>query len=89
MIKTFEKAPTDVLDYTIDWTSFLNGDVISTSTWTVSTGLTKGSDSKTTTTTTVWISSGTLGQSYEVTNTIITAGGRTKSQCFEVLIATT
>ena len=73
VIATFQKDPTDVLDYIVDWTSWLGGaDTIATSAFTVPTGLTMDSESNTTTTATVWISSGIASQSYTVENTIST-----------------
>ncbi len=79
---TFTKDPNAVLDYTIDWARWLAGDQIATSQWIVPTGLTKMADSKTVTTATVWLSGGTAGQSYTVTNRITTAAGRTEDRSF-------
>jgi hypothetical protein len=66
------KDPSAVLDYGVDWTDWLDGDTISTSTWTVPSGITKDSDSKTTTGTIIWLSGGTLGESYVLVNRIVT-----------------
>jgi len=76
MPQVFEKDPQAILDYAIDWTSWLSSDTISTSTWTVPSGITKVSDSTTTTTTTIWLSGGTADTDYELINHIVTAGGR-------------
>ena len=75
----FAKDPQAVLDYTIDWTKWLDevSDTIATSTWTVPTGLTKVTESNTSKLATVWLSGGTVGTNYTVTNRITTAGGRT------------
>ena len=73
----FTKDPNAVLDYTLDWSDWLETDTIAASTWTVDAGLTKDSDSFTPTTTTVWLSGGTAGRVYEALNRIVTAGGRT------------
>jgi hypothetical protein len=81
------KDPNAVLDYSVDWTRWLNGDTIATSAWTVPAGLTKVSDTSTTKAATVWLSGGTIGQSYTVTNRITTAGGRTEDRSFDVKIA--
>ena len=80
------KDPDEVLDYELDWTDRLAGDTISTSSWTVPTGITKASDTKTTTVTTVWLSGGTIGTKYELTNRIVTAGGRTMDQSVDISI---
>lgn len=77
MADTFIKDPDEVLDYVRDWSADLGADTIATSVWTVPDGLTKDSDTNTTTTATIWLSGGTLGANYEVLNRITTAGGRT------------
>jgi len=76
MPQAFEKDPQAVLDYAIDWSDWLGSDTISTSAWTVPAGITKDSDSNTTTTTTIWLSGGTADTDYELINHIVTAGGR-------------
>jgi hypothetical protein len=82
----FIKQATGILDFLIDWVDFLGTDTISTSTWTVPTGITKVSDSKTTTTTTVWLSGGTAGIEYELICTIVTVGGRTEPRALRVKV---
>ena len=86
MTQSFIKDPQSILDYTVDWATWLVSDTISTSTWTVPTGLTKVIDSKTTTTATVWLSGGTVGQIHEVTNEIVTAGGRTDDRTIIIAV---
>jgi len=76
MPQAFEKDPQAVLDYSIDWTDWLVSDTISTSTWTVPSGITKVSDSKTTVKTTIWLSGGTADTDYELINHIVTANSR-------------
>lgn len=77
-LKWPDKDPDDVLDYQVDWSGRLpTGDTISTSTWIVPAGLTKDSDSTSTKTTTIWLSGGTAGSTYSVTNRVVTTGGRT------------
>jgi len=83
----FVKDPNAVLDYYVDWTRWLNGDTIATSVWTVPAGLTNANDSHTTTAATVWLSGGTVGEAYKVTNRITTTGGRTEDRSFDVKIA--
>lgn len=73
----YQKRKLAVLDYQVNWATWLGSDTIVTSTWTVETGLTKDSISNTTTTATVWLSGGTVDETYEVVNTIVTTGGRT------------
>ena len=71
------KDPSAVLDYQFDWSAWLGSDTISTSTWTVPTGITLVTETETTTTATAWLSGGTTDVNYECVNTIVTAGGRT------------
>lgn len=75
------KRPNEVRDYAHDWTLFLAGDTIATSTFTAS-GVTINSQSNTTTVATVWLSAGTDGTLATVTNTITTTGGRTETEIF-------
>lgn len=89
----FTKDPDAILDFVVDWAtadqyghSWLNGDVISTSTWTVSAGLTIAGQSYTTGAATVWLSDGTNGQVCYATNRIITAGGRTDDRTLIITI---
>jgi len=76
-VKLFKKDPSAILDYSIDWSLWLDGDTIQTSSWTVPQGLTKASETNNSTTATVWLSGGTVDQTYTVTNRITTANGRT------------
>jgi len=83
---TFTKDPNAVLDYTIDWSRWLAGDQIATSAWLVAAGLTKVADSRAGSLATVWLSGGTAGQSYTVTNRITTTGGRTEDRSFTIRV---
>lgn len=85
-MKTFTKDSADTLDYAFDWAGWLAGDTISSSSWSATTGLTVASSSNTTTTATVFVSGGTTGTTYTVSNTIITAGQRTKQRSFLLTI---
>lgn len=77
----FVKAPSDILDFTWDWSVWLpGGDTISGITFTATSGITvEGSPapSHTTTSATVWLGSGTASTVYQVTCQITTVGGRT------------
>lgn len=83
---TFTKDPDAILDYSVDWSRWLDGDEIATSDWTVPTGLTKVSDTKTATKTTAWLSGGVADESYTVTDRITTTGGRTEDRSFIVKV---
>jgi len=87
-LSSFTKDPADILDYGIDWSSWLAPleDTITTSTWSVPTGLSKGAESKSTTASTVWLSGGTAGEVYKVANKIVTAGGRTAERSITIKV---
>lgn len=72
----FIKDPQAKLDYGVDWSDWLAGDTISGSSWSAETGITVDASSHTDTVATVWLSGGTVGGSYKVTNHITTLGGR-------------
>lgn len=74
------KDPDGVEDYGFDWSDWLGTDTISSSIWIVPTGISNESDTSDTTTTTIWLSGGTSGTSYHLTNRITTAGGRTEDR---------
>jgi hypothetical protein len=75
------------LDYQIDYAAWLpTGDPIATSTWSVPAGITKDSDSFTDDDTTIILSGGTVGQTYEIENTITTTNGLGDVRCFDVFI---
>jgi len=86
MIPTYDKDPNAVVDYSIDWATWLGTDTIATSAWTVPTGITTVTNTNTTTTTTVWLSGGSLGQRYLCTNHITTAGGRQEDQSIMIVM---
>lgn len=80
MPQIFAKDPDATLDYIVDWSDWLSTDTISTSTWTVPTGVTKVTDTKTDTSATIWVSGGTAGTNYALANKIVTAAGRTEEK---------
>ena len=94
MAKRFDKDPSAVLDYGLDWGLWLQyQETISTSTWDVEIYrnknnipspdlLTVDSTSKTDTTTTVWLSDGVDDITYIVTNHVVTSQGREDDRSF-------
>ena len=88
MPEKFTKDPESTLDYMVDWNAenWLGDDTISSVSWEVAPGLTIENESNTTTTATVWLSGGTLGESYRVTNRIVTAGGREDDRTFSIRV---
>lgn len=83
----FTKDPAGIIDYTVRWSDWLpSGDTISSSTWIVPVGITKVSETNTTTDAVIFLASGTVGAIYEVTNRVVTAGGRQNDQTISILI---
>ncbi len=82
---TFIKDPDAVLDYTVNWETWLDGDTIAASSWTVPSGLTEDSDTFGDSTATVWLSSGTAGKNYNIVNHITTAAGREEDKTLVIL----
>jgi hypothetical protein len=79
--------PDSTLDYTVDWSQWLlrDGDTIASATWTVPTGITQESADNDGTTAVVWLSAGTVGESYQITSHIVTAGGRSEDHSFIIV----
>jgi len=75
IITDLHQTPTDVLDYTIDFTSWLQlvSDTISSVAWTIPAALTASSQSNTTYTATTYLTGGTPGQVYRIDCKITTA----------------
>lgn len=81
------KDPDAKLDYGFDWSDWLStGETISTSTWTVPTGMTQDSSSNTTTIATVWLSGGTVGITYRLINKIVTSQSRTEERSIDIVV---
>ena len=86
MSAVFTKDPNAVLDYQVDWSTWLAADTIATSTWTAPTGIVVASSSNTTTAATVWLTGGTAGTTYSLVNRIVTAGLRTDDRTILVRV---
>jgi hypothetical protein len=83
------KDPSAKLPFTVDWSAWLaaEGDTATSVAWTVPAGIVKESspaeslaDGKAT----VWLSGGTVGQRYQITCRITTAGGRIDDRTIQV-----
>lgn len=85
-IQSFNKDPQARKDYGFDWSAWLGTDTITASTWTLPSGITSYAESNTTTVATVWLSGGTHGQDYLVTNQITTAGGRIEQRSLKIQV---
>lgn len=83
------KDPAAVLDYYVDWTNWLTGtETLASSTWTTTnTGITLGTATGSTSgTSTVWVSGGSVGEVYDVTNKIVTSGSRTDERTIQFTV---
>lgn len=79
ILQAYKHDPQAKLDYSIDWGSLgwlVGGDTLASATWTVPAGLTKVTETNTTTTATVWLSGGTAGEDYDVVCHVVTVAGR-------------
>jgi hypothetical protein len=83
-----QQDPDDLLPATIDWSEFLGAETLTSSQWTAEEGVTISSPTRDDTTTTVWISGGTIGQTFKITNSIVTSGAREKDFSFNVRMTT-
>lgn len=83
---TVTKDPQAVLDYRVDWSAWLSTDTIASVVWTVPSGITQASATNTTTSATIWLSSGEAGTDYLVGCRITTAGGRTDERSILVSV---
>lgn len=87
-VDAFLKDPDAVLDYSFDWDDgyLAAGETISTSTMIATTGITIDDDTNDTTTATVWLSGGTVGEDYTVTNRITTSASRTDDRSIRIRV---
>ncbi len=84
-VAVFKQDPEARLDYEIDWSGWLEGDILIGSQWETTGNLEIGGDDTfTETTTKVWLSGGTAGTRYGVTNHVVTAGGRKEDRTIKI-----
>ena len=83
------KDPGEVLDYQLDWSKRLAGDIITSSSWVneSNTDIILSNESYANTKTTIWVSGGTSNSSYTLTNTVLTLGDRTLVQSVVLPVA--
>lgn len=90
IITDLHQLVSDKLDYTMDFTSWLDlvSDTISSVTWTIPADLTASNQSNTTTTATTYLTGGTRGQVYRIDCQITTAASpaRIKTASFNLKI---
>jgi len=95
MLKFPFKDPDEVDDYKLDWTSRLaqDADTIFDSAWSIVTDMTGDpspllilTNSHDTTTATVWLADGTIGNTYQLLNHVHTTGDRQLEQSVNIKI---
>lgn len=88
-MKTFQKAPADVLDFDVWFDQFLEpGDRLTTVAATVPAAATLMVDSTThdERKAKIWLSGGSVGETTTITVVVQTLNGRTKQECFAIEI---
>lgn len=88
LIQCIEKTPGENLPYGFDWTDWLAGDTIASSSWSIPAGLTVGVASYTTVATAQKLSGGTVGVMYDCVNTITTATGNIGERTLQIQMVT-
>lgn len=89
MSSNYVRDPQDVLPVGNDWSTWLSsGEIITASTWAVPAGITQTTPapSFTDTTTTIWLTGGTLMTSYSVVNHITTNQGKQRDQTLTIAV---
>lgn len=81
----FEKSANALLDFSINWTNFLDGGTIDSSDWTLDPNLSIVNTSISGVYTTIWISGGITGNTYCGENTI-QSGSLQDSATFSVFV---
>lgn len=84
-----EKDPSARLEYGFDWVArgWLGDDTIAVSTWDVPTGLVKEDEETASGRCVVWLSGGEVGQTYRVTNHIVTVAGREDDRSLTIRVS--
>jgi hypothetical protein len=83
----FIKDPDAVLDYSFDWSAWLDvAETISSYTIDEDTGITVDSDSEAAGVVTVWLSGGTAGTTYAVRCEVVTDAGRTDERTMVIKV---
>lgn len=83
------KDPNDIDFFELRWSKALKGDTIAASVWLIPAGIESTTDEilQSGTRTRVWLSGGTAGTKYVLTNRVTTAAGRQLDQSVELTVA--
>lgn len=80
------KDPDEVISFGVDWSEYLGAETVTSSNWTVPSGVTKVGQTLVGRQANVTISGGTLGAIYRITNRITTSAGETVDQSIDIEI---
>jgi hypothetical protein len=84
---SYIKDPDAVLDYGFDWSEWLqSGETVASASWTVPTGITKNSQTNSTTVSLAWLSGGTAGTNYNVSCKITTSESRIDERTMTIIV---
>lgn len=83
------KTPTAVLKYALDWSDWLDGAQIQSSTWSAPTGITVSGIAPVGPLTAVSVSGGTERTAYRVTNTVVSGAGETDTRTVLIVVGPT
>ena len=87
LVEVFPKDPQATLDYYMDWTAWLAGDTIVTSTWTATGGMViLTEDAILGSITQVWAGGGIAGELIDLTNHIVTTEGREEEHTLRLIM---
>jgi hypothetical protein len=80
------KDPDEVISFGVDWSEYLGAETVTSSNWTVASGVTKVGQTLVGKQANVTISGGTLGTVNRITNHITTSAGETVDQSIDIEI---
>lgn len=80
------KDPDEVISFGVDWSEYLGAETVTSSNWTVPSGVTKVGQTLVGKQANVTISGGTLGTVNRITNRVTTSAGETVDQSIDIEI---
>ena len=87
LVGSYVKDPSAVLDYYMDWAAWLQGDAIVNSSWVATGGtVTIRDPAFIGAMTMIWVEGGAAGELVDLTNHIVTAGGREEERTLRLKV---
>jgi hypothetical protein len=81
-----EKNPAAILDYYMNWTVWLAGDTLIDSTWSATGSVTLSEPAMVGSVTSVWVAGGIAGELVDLTNLVVTTGGRKEKATLRLIL---